>query len=472
MLYRSRRLEALLGGPLEAVTYSDLVALVDNTEASEAEDLDYKTELSANTDKGKEEFAKDVAGFANHIGGVIVVGMAEVKGIPSKVVDADVSDALRRHLQQVVASNTAPPVRFDMRAVPNPDPAADGRGFLLIAVQRSAHGPHAVTAPPTKATEKALRYPRRAASKTDWLTETDVATAYQRRFSEGTERSQRLKSVERSAVYRLPRNGLPCLLVTVVPETPGDMTINQEIFRQHQAELLTASLLGENDHVFDEVRIGSRRLIATGGDPHGTWYSQCNLYRDGSGVWAMRPATHTDSESEEEEPSFRWTEPDTVVWLLLSALHLLGVHARDRAGATGTALTRAVVIESRYSYPGGPDRPGPLAFMGNRPEYQLLYPLRIDGVHASFGTRTHLSTQTSSFAESEAVVFLDELADPGPGLTQAASFLADELVQAFGIPEAPPLTRAGQLRQSGWSRQLRPGMVRWAEAHGIEILSS
>jgi hypothetical protein len=238
MLYRSRRLEALLGGPLDTVAYSDLVALVNNPEAAEAEDLDYKAELLADTDKGKEELAKDVAGFANHIGGVIVVGMNEVKGVPSKVVDADVSDALRRHLQQVVASNTAPPVRFDMRAVPNPDPTAAGRGFLLIAVQRSPQGPHAVTAPPTKPTEKALRYPRRAASKTDWLTETDVATAYQRRFSEGADRSQRLDSVERSAVYRLPRNGLPCLLVTVVPEIPGDMAINQESFRQHQEELL------------------------------------------------------------------------------------------------------------------------------------------------------------------------------------------------------------------------------------------
>ncbi|MYR36002.1 hypothetical protein GTX14_02135 [Streptomyces sp. SID4944] len=120
MLYRSRRLEALFGGPLGSVSYAELAALVDNPEAAEAEDLDYKRELTADDDKKREEFAKDLAAFANHIGGVLIVGMAEARGIPSKVMDADVSDQLRRHLQQVAAANTAPPVRFDMRAVPNP----------------------------------------------------------------------------------------------------------------------------------------------------------------------------------------------------------------------------------------------------------------------------------------------------------------------------------------------------------------
>lgn len=354
MLYRSRRLQALFGGLLEAVTYTDLAALVNNPEAAEAEDLDYKQELPANTDKGKEELAKDVAGFANHTGGVLVVGMAEAKGIPSKVMDTDVSDALQRHLQQVVASNTSPPVRFDMRAVPNPDPAAQGRGFLLISVPRSPQGPHAVTAPPTKATEKALRYPRRAATKTDWLTEVDVATAYQRRFDEGADRTRRLDSVERGAVYDVPRNGLPCLLVSLVPEIPGDMTINQETYHRHRRELLAASLISEEQPVFDRIRIGLRRLVATGGDPDDGWYSQCDLHRDGAGVWALRPPTHTGAVDEE---GFRWAEHDTVLWLLLSALHMLGAHARDRSGATGTALASAVILGNRYSYPDGPKRP-------------------------------------------------------------------------------------------------------------------
>jgi hypothetical protein len=465
MLYRSRRLEALLGAPLDTVTYAALAALKGNLEAGETEELDYKRVQLADTEEKKAELAKDVAAFANHIGGVLVIGMADVNGIPSEVMDTDVSDALQRHFHQVIARLTAPTVRFDMRAVPNPDPAAGGCGFLLVSVPRSPQAPHAVTAPLKNGTKEALLYPRRVGTKTDWLTETDVATAYQRRFSEGADRSQRLNTVERAVVYDLPKNGLPYLLVTVVPEIPGDMLINQETFRRHQAELLASSLLGENERVFDGVRIGSRRLVATGGDRAAEWYSQC----DGSGVWAMRPTTHLTPAGEE---TFRWAEPDTVVWLLLSALHLLGVHARDRSGATGTALTRAVIVDNCYSHPDGPPRPDPLTFMYRRPEAQLLYPLRIDALRDNDRTRVPLSTQTSTYADSNAVVFLDELADQGPGLIQTASLLADEIMQAFGIAEAPPLTRAGQLRQSGWGYQLRTNMVKWAVAHEIEVLTS
>lgn len=39
-----------------------------------------------------------------------------------------------------------------MRPVCHPDSASGGKGFLLIAVPRSPHGPHAATAPLTKAT--------------------------------------------------------------------------------------------------------------------------------------------------------------------------------------------------------------------------------------------------------------------------------------------------------------------------------
>ncbi|MFE0630869.1 helix-turn-helix domain-containing protein [Streptomyces sp. NPDC058864] len=459
MLYRSRRLEALLGGPLDAVTYADLMALVDNPEAAEAEDLDFKQELLADTEEKKAELAKDVAAFANHVGGVLVVGMADARGIPSKVMDADVSDRLRRHLQQVVAANTAPPVRFDMRPVPNPDPTADGRGFLLIAVPRSPHGPHAVTAPLAKATKEALRYPRRAASKTDWLTETDVATAYQRRFTASADRTDRLATVERELLAALPPSNQPHLIVSLTPEVPGDMTINRQTFARYEQELLDTKLLIQSQSAFDRVRIGSRRLITTGGDPNGYHYSHCDLHRDGSASWALHVAPHTSTVDGTE---FCWTEPDTVVWLLMSALHVLALHARDRAGATGTALVEAALVEAPHTHPAGPPRP----------QMVPMLPLRIDGMRINGSHRLPLSTQFCAYADGDAAALLDDLAEEGPALVQTTSLLADEIVQAFGITEAPPITRSGKLRQSGWGLQLRTHMAKWANDHGIEVLSS
>lgn len=57
-------------------------ALVDNPDAAEAEDLDYKQAHCTSEAKSREELAKDVAAFANHMGGVIIIGMAEHRGVP------------------------------------------------------------------------------------------------------------------------------------------------------------------------------------------------------------------------------------------------------------------------------------------------------------------------------------------------------------------------------------------------------
>ncbi|MGW7610307.1 AlbA family DNA-binding domain-containing protein [Streptomyces sp. NPDC054766] len=458
MLYRSRRLEVLLGNSLDAVSYGALAALANNSEAAEAEDLDYKRELLAADDKGKEELAKDVAAFANHIGGVIVVGMADVKGIPAKVMDSDVFDAHQRHLQQVVVRYTAPPVRFDMRAVHNPDDP--GRGFLLLAVPRSPYGPHAVTAPPTKATEAALRYPRRGASKTDWLTETDVATAYHRRFSSVADRGRRLADVEQELLRSLPVSNVAHLVVSVAPEVSGDMQITRESYGRHKEELLaTGRFLGDDTSTFSDVRIGSRRLIAHGGDARGYWYNQCELHRDGSGSWAMRLGSRTSIVDAEE---FSWTEPDTVVYELLSALHILGSYARDRTGATGAAVVKAAIVDAPHSHPAGPAKP----------EITPFLPFRIDSYNHSLGTRFPLSTQFSTYADSQSAALLDDLADGSTGLVQAAALVADELFHAFGIAEAAPISRDGEIRTSAWSPDLKSKIVRWASGHGIVVLAS
>ncbi|MFJ6663652.1 helix-turn-helix domain-containing protein [Streptomyces sp. NPDC091383] len=456
MHYRSRRLEALFGAPLDTVTYADISALVNNPEAAEAEDLDYKRELLAADTKGKEELAKDVAAFANHIGGVLVVGLADTQGIPSKVTDSDVTDAHQRHLQQVVASNTAPPVRFDLRAVHNP--TNPGRGFLILAIPRSPQGPHAVTAPPTKPTQIALRYPRRGASKTEWLTETDVATAYYRRFNAFVDRSQRLAAVESELLQSLPESNVAHLLVSLSPEVPGDMQITQNSFSTYKTELLTTAwLLGKDSAPLTDVRIGSRRLITHGGRADGPWYCHSELHCDGSGTWAMRLGHHVSTVDMTE---FAWAEPDTVIYGLLSALHLLGSHARDRSGATSTVLVKAALVEAPHAHPAGP----------LKPNLHPLLPFRIDGYNRLLGMRASLSTQFCEYSHSEGAALLDDLADSGPALVRAAAPLANELFQSFGIPEASPITRDGTIRSSAWSADLKTSILRWSQAHKVSVV--
>ncbi|MCY0958131.1 helix-turn-helix domain-containing protein [Streptomyces sp. H27-H5] len=456
MSFRSRRLEALFGGPLSESTYEQIASLVGVEEAAEAEDLDYKQQLAAADPKGKEELAKDVCAFANHIGGVLVVGLAEARGVPSKAMDIDLSDAHLRHLEQVVGSSTAPAVRYETYQLHNP--ADHGRGFLIIAVPRSPQGPHAVITPPTKPTEKALRYPRRSGSRTNWLTETDIATAYHQRFTASASRASRLQDVEREGLAALPASNQPQLLVTVTPEVPGDMTITRETYNRYQRDLIAASpYLGDGDSFFSRVLVGSRRLIATSGQPDGYGYQHCELHRDGSGIWAYGIGAGAATADNEE---FHFANLDAVVYELLSALAFLGAHARDRSGATGTALVKAALVEAPHTHPYGPPRP----------QLAPLLPFRIDQTDIHASRRSQLSIRMCPYADAEAVALVDDLADAGVPLVQTAAHIANELVQAFGIVEAAPITHDGSVNAAAWTTYYKARIGSWAEARQIRFI--
>ncbi|MFC1433495.1 helix-turn-helix domain-containing protein [Streptacidiphilus sp. N1-3] len=453
MDFRSRRLEALLGGRLEAITYQELAALRDNPNAAEGEDLDYKRELTAKDEESKEEFAKDVVAFANRLGGVLIVGMADAKGIPSLVVDSDVSDAHQRHLMQVAAKRITPPVRLEMRAVHNP--AIPHRGFLLIAVPRSPQAPHAILGAPVNAAEQALRFPRRSGSRTEWLTETAVATSYYRRFAAVTETEHRLDTIEGEALSVLPQSNRPHLLLALTPEIPGDMPITQASYERYRDELrrwhsLMSLLTGRS---FYDVRIGARRIAATNA---GGAAVRCELHRDGSGAFIVR----LREEPVVDGDQYHSVEPSDLVLSLLSGLQLLGSHARDRAAALGTLIIRASLMESPHTHPLGPLKP---------PAMTPFPPVRLEWVDRS-GFRDNLSSQECSYAHAEAAALPDDLADGGAGLVQTAALLADELVQAFGLAEVGPVSLQGEIREASWSSHYREAVVRWAEQHHIPVV--
>ncbi|MEU9575336.1 ATP-binding protein [Streptomyces massasporeus] len=419
MVTRLRRLESLLGGRLDDIDYSSIAELVGNAEAAESEDLDYKRAHYGADDKGREELAKDVAAFANHTGGLLVLGMAEDKGVPSKVFDVDLDDRHLRHIRQVVANNTAPPVAYEAIAVPNPE--APDNGFLLLAVPRSPAGPHAATAPPTKPSRDALRYPRRGSSKTEWLTETDVATAYRARYTAAAERDERLLKVEEDLVDALAHRDTPHLIVTLTPEAPGDMIIDSTRFARYQEELDSTELyLGQGHRTFTRPTVGPRRLIVTEGA--GDRSARAELHRDGSGGLGLALYTHA-SRLTGREVDLQFAEPGDVVYHLLCALPFLADHARDRAAASGTALVNATLVADMYDHPLHDEidvlRPSSI-------------PFRVDPLDPGSGQRTPVSPHTCQYAYAQATVLLDDIADRGRGLLEATAVLADEPLQAFG----------------------------------------
>lgn len=214
MAMRSGRLEQVFGKRVEELTAPDIAALV-ASQVPEAFDLDYKATLYGRSDADKRALATDVAALANTAGGVIVIGVAEdEQARASELSPVEQSDSELGRIRQVVGSLAAPMPTFDAFLVPaetaGASPSGDevpsasaSTGFIVLAVPRSPGAPHAVLV------NESLRYPRRNGATTRYLSEAEVADAYQARATGLAGRRQRLDDVWRVGLDRLDVQDIP-----------------------------------------------------------------------------------------------------------------------------------------------------------------------------------------------------------------------------------------------------------------------
>ncbi|HVK23860.1 MAG TPA: hypothetical protein VM677_21100 [Actinokineospora sp.] len=88
--------------------------------------------------------------------------------------------------------------------------------------------------------------------------------------------------------------------------------------------------------------------------------------------------------------------------------------------------------------------------------------------HSFGGSRgRHSITESPPPAETSAAV--DDLTSPGPDLVAVACRLADELGQAFGVPEMGQLTTDGTIRRKHWNHGFQTVITAWAAANNITV---
>lgn len=446
MSFRSARLTTILGAPPESVTYEQLAALVGNDAAREAEDLDYKERYEPG-DKGSDDIAVDVATFANHIGGVIVVGMADANARPSKAVGVELTDALERRIRTCVANRVFPLPRFDLRPVPDPADTGNPRhGFLLIMVPRSPLAPHAVVDPREK---NKLRWPRRHGSGKIWMSESELAAAYRRRFVEAAARGERLATVEDECLQAVknhkklpPRGTGGLLIVSLVPDEPGDLIIDREQYNRfsHEIAQQPVRIGSTRRNELHAVGVGPRRFIAE--SPRPDLLVRTELHTDGAGAVAVHVLHIGDFGGPSEISDL------AVVEWTASALRLLARHAREWTGASGTAVVSASL---RAYAPVLNDRPR----LG-REAIIVAY----DPAYCVFGK------EPQSWARGEASFLLDDLADDGKPLALATERLVSDLFQAFNAIGTRQITRDGELVLSQWGSSIDAAQ-QWAVETGI-----
>lgn len=435
----SRRLEDLLGAPWEALDAEHLRRLIGFQEDFE---LDLKATLCGNSDGARQDFALDVAKFANHQGGLLLLGIEE--DADARVADfpgVEMSDDEEVRMRSIIASSVFPHPVIHIGRIP----AGATQGVYAIYVPPSRLAPHAVKR------GDSLKYPVRDGSGTRYLSESDLADRYRARFAGASQQANRLREVHAEGCTPLSvrppdetfRAG-SWLLVSLVPATLGNVPLGvanqrrvEDWLRATIQDLRPLGGLGDGDLfplgvAFRRFEYSDRRAIDTALSE----LRHIELHIDGAGFGAV---TLTDLSDHEADGVFFSDEQlvDNVVCLL----YALSSYATKVAGLTGdAAVTVEIIRGEQLTVHLGHTRGGGMSRY--RPVLQ------------------HVPASTHSIA-------LDDTAAIGAPLLAAARMFLNDLVSTFGLPEVYQINADGLLLPQFFNRTRWAQLEGWATGHGV-----
>ncbi|RPE27253.1 AlbA family DNA-binding domain-containing protein [Kitasatospora cineracea] len=435
------RLRTLLGVQrLQDVTWDDLQALLNNENAAEGPDIDYKAgpEPYKTGTEGAGEFVKDVLALANTSGGVLVLGVAEDRAtsVPAAFVPVPLLDRVRKRYRECLAQRAAPYVECLIHFVPNAP--GSNEGVMLVAVPPSASAPHAVTGFKDPY-DGNLRYPWRNDNTTSFMTHAQVKNAIMAAMATSTARREVLLQAERDVLDS--GVGGPIHVVTLVPDMPGSFTVNKASVEAFSAS--PRDFTWHPRHVLGHTAVGPRRLIATDAPSGG--HHVAHLHTDGSGAWRSRATLITcinDAYTFSQAPIPCWDSQNLVEAALDKTTYLVR-HATDTAGAAGTA-TLQISLNSAA-------------------------PMQLGWWDEAAGAPFPFSAAACSEASGSASLLLDTAREGASDLVAAVAAALADLYQNFGVAEPEELTLDGKVNISRWRSRGREATERWAQAAGVEL---
>nr|BFE79457.1 hypothetical protein GCM10020093_020580 [Planobispora longispora] len=304
-----------------------------------------------------------------------------------------------------------------------------------------------------------------------WLSESEIAAAYRRRVMAATDQAARMAEVEKNALATTAATSarssypLPLLVVTLVPDLPGDLLMDGytvQAFRERTAD--DVAMIGAFTPTFHEVGVAHRRLIAEAG-AETPLAVRAELYTDGSGTFSVHPQRL--SPPSKETYRVRVLDAELVV-RTASALRYLARHARDRAGVNGAALLRVMLVADTHLHPEVVPIAPSTKWPYDNPDI-VRYRLTLNTPTAD--EDQPLGTRLCRLAYGESVAWLDDLADDGQPLARATAHLVGDLLQTFGVPENRQIRRDGSLNAQAWGPHWK-AMKRWAEATGVTVAAN
>ena len=433
---------------LGQATESDLQRLV--LGASESEVLDFKGgpyQGGTSDWSAGQEFAKDVAAFANHRGGVIVIGVREKAKVAIALKSLTRADAEseERLLRQWLAKHTAPTVDVEVNEVP----ADDGGYYLVVSVPRSLYQPHAVL---VEHGRRFLIFPVRDGQDTRYLTEHEVARRYVARMQGDSLRRDAFDRLIADGASRLDRGSSVWLWLSMRPEQPIERRLNTETANAISSWWSNGGLQGplgtrlSGDHAI----VGPGCVTFTGhrlrddqeeSDPRDSYIE---LHADGSSFVALDVDLRTSEDSQVGQIGYF-----TIVDGMIPIVDVAARWATDQVGAQGTAAVAAGLIDTTAQH-------APLQIVrgesGDLRRVRATRPL-----HRPFEI---IVTRDDTLADLAACVDLQNR------LALAHDCLS-YILQRIGRPEPVELTSDGRIRWRAWKYYEQ--VKRWAEFNGVPL---
>lgn len=211
---------------------------------AECDDLDWKTKLPPPGQFAGSDIVKDMAAMANSGGGLIVFGVDEQQRVATGRVDAgqDLTETYERTVRAAAYSRISPPLRgIQLFALGQPQQRA-----VALYVPASPEAPHLIT----KDTGF-LGYPVRNHADTHWLSESQIAAAYRRRFEWTDNAAAALQQLYSDAVGTVDITERAWLVAAARPANAArldhTMTSSEASYLITEAATLSRTLLNTKD---------------------------------------------------------------------------------------------------------------------------------------------------------------------------------------------------------------------------------
>ena len=431
------RLRSLLGTRIDQIGIEQLQRLIGLVEDS---DLEFKSRPYERTDGERKEAALDLATLANGNGGLLLFGVDE-DGVGAAVSfrPSRQDDDFPLWIDQVSASRIFPYLPIGVHTV-----EVEGGVVYVVSIPPSLRTPHAV------ASGDSLRYPIRAGRHRRYLSESEIADHYQRRFVSVADRAKeldRLLTIGNNIALGSEHPDWVWMVIGLVPDGPGDLQLRRNLGTEWASWVpdgLKDFPCYDDRGVRCRIALGFRSLVI-----HDSMVNTASTYRvggqlmlDGSGVLVFaydggegNPGSLKDSQTLYDE---------FVVGDLINGLGVLAQHSL-RAGAVGDIQVAAEVLGGTKTLVLGECR-SPLqgVLPGTRP----------------IGGGTGVSRHTLS---------LEGSAGLGSDRLSSVRAIVADLFSAFGVAEPLQITSDNKIVRGAFHRDFQPRIGAWLEKADVEV---